>query len=110
MKNIIAIFVILVVIGFSSINVFCGQSDPAHITGIFFMGERYGNPNRGGFFFMTDNLPSRIEKFIVRGDSELYIDRLLAIVLSAKSMNKTVVISYSEITPKHGDVVTILIE
>ena len=48
--------------------------------------------------------------FIVRGDSELYIDRLLAIVLSAKSMNKTVVISYSEITPKHGDVVTILIE
>jgi len=114
MKNIIAIFVILVVIGFSSINVFCSDtievSDPAHVTGITFMGELWGNPNRGGFYFKTDNLPSGIDYFIVRGESELYVDRLLAIVLSAKSMNKTVVISYTEIDPTYGDVISIFIE
>jgi len=114
MKNIIAIFVILVVVGFSSINVFCSDiievSDPAHVTEITFMGELWGNPNRGGFYFKTDNLPSGINYFIVRGGSELYIDRLLATLLLAKSMNKRVVINYTKVTSTEGDVVSIGIE
>ena len=114
MKNIIAIFVILVVIGFSSINVFCSDtievSEPAHVTGIQLMGELWGNENRGGFYFYTDNLPSGIDYFIVRGGSELYIDRLLATLLSAKSMNKRVVINYTKFTSNEGDVVSIAIE
>jgi hypothetical protein len=115
MKNIIAIFVILVVIGFSSINVFCFDtnvnSDPAHVTGITLMGELWGNANRGGFFFMTDNLPSGIDYFIVRGESELYVNRLLATLLSAKSTNSTVVINYTnDLVSFEGDVIAITIQ
>ena len=115
MKNIIAIFVILVVIGFSSINVFCfdtaKNSDSVHVTQICQMGELWHNANRGGFYFLVDNLPSGIDIFIVRGESELHVNRLLATLLSAKSTNSTVVITYNnDLVSNEGDVIAITIQ
>ncbi len=72
------------------------------ITAITLMGERWHNPNRGGFFFTTGNLPNDpypLNYFIVRGESEKYVNRLLSTLLSAKSMNKRVTVGYQVINP-----------
>jgi hypothetical protein len=89
-------------------------SDWGNVAHVNLLGEKWHNANRGGFYFMTDNLPTSpysVDYFIVRG-GEKYINRLLSILLSAKSMNKKVIVNYKVLHPENpqateGDVVSI---
>lgn len=85
------------------------SSELGHVTVVNILGQLWQNANRGGFFFYTDTLPTGIAYFIVRGESELYVNRLLATLLAAKTMNKKIVVNYIK-HGEEGDVVAIGIE
>jgi hypothetical protein len=116
MKRLVFILIILVLLpvyGFADDQV--QASGYGYVTGINFMGTLWQNANRGGFYFYIDPMPPGVDYFIVRGNSELYIDRLLATLLSAKSMNKRIAVSYIVYNPANpygieGDIVSISIE
>jgi hypothetical protein len=73
------------------------------------MGSLWQNENRGGFYFYTDSLPQGVEYFIARGATEVYLNRLLSVLLAAKTTNKRVTVAYIQ-HGIEGDVVAIAIE
>ncbi|KRT55035.1 hypothetical protein [endosymbiont of Ridgeia piscesae] len=96
MKNSVFILILMLLVTSASVHASdeIRASDYGHVTSVIVMGQLWQNPNRGGFFFYTDNQPAEISYFIVRGNTETYINRLLATLLSAKSMNQKVAINY----------------
>jgi hypothetical protein len=111
MNRILIIVVVVIALfrGLSLAQDAVNSTNPAYVTGITFMGGLWQNENRGGFYFMTDNLPQGIEYFIARGGSESYVNRLLSILLTAKTTNKRVAVAYIQ-HGIEGDVVAIAIE
>jgi len=95
-------------------------SDISHVAVITLLGSLHHNANRGGFTFTLKNQPDEpdggIDVFIVRGHREKYINRLLSVLLFAKSMNKRVQVRYKVLYRNEktgyseGDVVVITVE
>jgi len=85
----------------------------ANVTNVQFRGELWPDPVfRGGFVFETANLPltDGVVIFVVRGNTEIYVNRLLATLLAAKNMNKRVKVGYIQHVSREGTVVSIKIE